>query len=298
MANTAEDEGKEKIELTREELEEIVDRKVKERVEKELGKKSSSQNQEQEGEPELSRRSFLKKLGAGTIGLGTLSLIPSASALNIRSDSLSFYGGSGSGLDLNVDNSGNITSYGLLDINGNDIEDSGTTIWDSSSSHVPSSAVQSSGLDADTVDGQDASDIGGSVNQSTGSEGTFQGKALRLFGRGSNRLYVTYGKHDRTEFMNDNGSTGTTEGFNTMRTVTRWEARISGDGTADLYVTTVGGSQNLVGGVANAGTDSDFADGTTTVYEVDQGKIGWHGADSVDFTIYGYGLDKTSVTLT
>ncbi|MFT4892742.1 MAG: hypothetical protein ACI8Z7_000530 [Candidatus Nanohaloarchaea archaeon] len=120
------------MELSEEELEKLVEKKVEERFEEEReydqsGRKKSSMN----------RRQFLKKLGAGTLGLGALSLAPT-SALNIRSNGLTFYGGNSSGTDLDVDNSGNVSLYGdLTDNNSN-------TIWDSSQQHVPASALESS----------------------------------------------------------------------------------------------------------------------------------------------------------
>lgn len=77
-----------------EELQEIIERKVKERMEKEREKikqdavkevqnklkTNSKKKKEATEKEEMSRRSFLKKLGLGAAGLGAASLIPSASA--------------------------------------------------------------------------------------------------------------------------------------------------------------------------------------------------------------------------
>ena len=51
---------------------------------------------------------------------------------------------------------------GILDANGNDLKDAGTTIWDSSAGHVPAENVEQgagSGLDADTLDGSHRQDV-------------------------------------------------------------------------------------------------------------------------------------------
>jgi hypothetical protein len=128
-----------KIEIRKSELEDLIRQKAEEIVEERRDNTSADEKREA-----ISRRSFLKKLGVGVAGLSTLSLAP-ASALNIRSNGLTFYGGENSETDLNVDNSGNLTLHGdLTDENGN-------TIWNSTSSEIPSNSVQSSGLDADTV---------------------------------------------------------------------------------------------------------------------------------------------------
>jgi hypothetical protein len=83
-------------------------------------KKSSKETEESFSDSgnEISRRNFLKKIGLGAAGLGVLGVSP-ASALNIRSDSLSFYGGSGeSGTDFNIDSNGDVSINGVMTING------------------------------------------------------------------------------------------------------------------------------------------------------------------------------------
>ncbi|MFQ3275516.1 MAG: hypothetical protein ACI9LV_000780 [Candidatus Nanohaloarchaea archaeon] len=132
---------KTKIEVTESELKELVEEKAREIVEERNRKESSS-------EQDISRRGFLKKIGAGTLGLGALSLLP-ASALNVRTDGFSFYGGQGSSLDFDIDNSGN------LQIHGDITDDNLNTIWSSTDQHIPAANIQQgsgSGLDADTVD--------------------------------------------------------------------------------------------------------------------------------------------------
>jgi hypothetical protein len=56
---------------------------------------------------------------------------------------------------------------GPMDVSGNDIKDVQNIIWDSSEQYVPSSAIEQgegSGLDADTVDGRQVSDIGSGIS--------------------------------------------------------------------------------------------------------------------------------------
>lgn len=84
MDSTAE---KEDSEIDHERIERIVERKVEERLEKENKNEENAQSEEN-----ISRRDFLKQLGAGAAGLGLISMLPSASALNFRTNDLSFYG--------------------------------------------------------------------------------------------------------------------------------------------------------------------------------------------------------------
>lgn len=61
------------------------------------------------------------------------------------------------GNDLIDFGDGLTTLYNNLDLNGNDLVDGTTTVWDSSAGHIPNSSIQTNNLDADTVDGYDAS---------------------------------------------------------------------------------------------------------------------------------------------
>ena len=56
----------------------------------------------------MDRRGFMKSLGVGAAGLGALALTPGASALDIRSDDLSFYNQASGGLQLKVDSNGDL----------------------------------------------------------------------------------------------------------------------------------------------------------------------------------------------
>jgi len=87
--------------------------------------------------------------------------------------------------DLNFDQFGHVTSAtgtdfdsryynvngdslsGLMDVSGNNIQDAQTVIWNSSQQYVPASSIQQgpgSGLDADTVDGVQATDLGSNIS--------------------------------------------------------------------------------------------------------------------------------------
>lgn len=91
-------------------IEEIVEKKLDEK----LGRNERSSD---EREDEISRRSFLKKLGYG-VGLGTLTLLPSASALDFRGSSMNLMESSGASPYFEVDSSGNTYADGAIYANG------------------------------------------------------------------------------------------------------------------------------------------------------------------------------------
>lgn len=99
-------------------------------------------------EQKVSRRGFLKKLGLGAAGIGALSLAPAASKLTISNSGITKDGGQSFWHEgnlvpsnyLKLDGSNSMT--GSLSLNGNDIVDNSTTIWDSSNSYIPSGVVQ------------------------------------------------------------------------------------------------------------------------------------------------------------
>lgn len=132
-----------------------------EELESKIKKSDITEGQSVEAsENEISRRSFLKKLGAGAIGLGALSL-PVASKVTITDSSVKKDGSDFwfSGLSSNYD------------LSGQNITDSGTTVWDTSNSHIPQGSVEKTGFDADSVDGYDiqknGSDTSGVINFKT-----------------------------------------------------------------------------------------------------------------------------------
>lgn len=84
--NTAEEE---KMEITEDELKELIDERVEKRLKEEKQKQRKTSDKEK-----VSRRDFLKKLGAGALGLGALSL-PSVSAFDVRADSFDVFTGTG-----------------------------------------------------------------------------------------------------------------------------------------------------------------------------------------------------------
>ncbi len=63
----------------------------------------------------LTRRGFLKKMGMGTVGAGTLAMIPSASSIEFRDNGLTFYGGQSSPVDFDVDDDGNASFRGAVE---------------------------------------------------------------------------------------------------------------------------------------------------------------------------------------
>ncbi|QGA80262.1 twin-arginine translocation signal domain-containing protein [Candidatus Nanohalobium constans] len=69
-------------------LQQIIEKKVQKEVQKtvkNLKQSEESKEKTENSSEEVSRRSFLKKLGAGAIGLGAASLLPSASAYKVKS---------------------------------------------------------------------------------------------------------------------------------------------------------------------------------------------------------------------
>lgn len=105
--------SEEKIEITKSELEELVERKVEEKL------KKNENSVKSEESDEISRRNFLKKLGAGAIGLGALTL--PTSALSVRDSDFDVFTGSGPDSLTNyfsVDSSGVKVSNTSLDVNG------------------------------------------------------------------------------------------------------------------------------------------------------------------------------------
>ena len=131
-------------------VEEIVEKKVEERMEKQKQEireevkqdlRQNLKNHKYEESEKISRRGFLKKLGAGAIGLGALSLAPAASKVTIS--------------DLGITENGNAFWHqGELATNL-----AGTNLQNDGSGNLEVVQGDGSGLDADTLDGSDATDI-------------------------------------------------------------------------------------------------------------------------------------------
>lgn len=109
-------------------VEKLIEEKVRKELEKNSHNLPNENNQRSNARTKnkknsnLSRRNFLKKMGAGIISLGFLSL-PSVSAIDFKSDNLKFYGGQESSKDFEVDNSGNTYAQGSIYANG------GNKVW-------------------------------------------------------------------------------------------------------------------------------------------------------------------------
>ena len=138
-----ENSSEEEISVTRSELEEIIDRRVEQKL-KQKEEKETVKNQNQE----LTRRKFLKMAG---LGAGALGLSSATSALS--------FSPLGSGGGASKQKLSEVLSEGN-DVNNQDIVDNGTTIWDSNNNEIPAASVDEANLDADTLDGQHATDIG------------------------------------------------------------------------------------------------------------------------------------------
>lgn len=123
-----ENSSEEEISVTRSELEEIIDRRVEQKLKQKEKETVKNQNQK------LTRRRFLKMagLGAGAIGFSTLG----TSWFSVNQNT-----GGGSSTLSKVLSNGN-------DVNGQNIVDNGTTIWDTNNQEIPSSQVQN--LDSHT----------------------------------------------------------------------------------------------------------------------------------------------------
>ena len=287
LANTADDEDKEKVEMDKEELEELIDRRVEKRVQEELDKRENNEtNSEQDTENQdnsISRRNFLKKLGAGAIGLGALSLSP-ASALNIRSDNLEFFSGPDTSVsDFSVDSAGNIglsgsDIHGVSQIDGSSgnhrIRFDSSSSWleftdqsnsrsdivtndvylDSTSTGWLSNIEDSSSnsIDADTVDGSHASELGSSKAAVVYPvvTGSTVGNSTKMNVHESGSIYVEAGQKQSNHgvsatpvwrkngnFLVSNGS-GTTVNVSSGDTLTASSLRQSGTYETNVYGST------------------------------------------------------------
>lgn len=138
-------EADETIEIKKSELEKLIERKVEKRI-----SSRNSQENSKENSSDMTRRQFLKKAGLGTAGLA--ALMSPVSALDIKSDEFSVSTGSDSDSlseNLLVRGDGNIEiPNGNLDINSNSIR-----------------GVDD--IEANTVNGEDADDLGSGADEET-----------------------------------------------------------------------------------------------------------------------------------
>jgi hypothetical protein len=123
------------MEISEEELEKLVEKKVEERLKEREKESENNSTSEKQKEEKIDRRQFLKMAG---LGAGAIGLTSATSALTF-----SPLGGGGASKQ---------TLSGVLsegnDVNGQDIVDGGTTIWNTNQQHIPSSQVQN--LDSHT----------------------------------------------------------------------------------------------------------------------------------------------------
>ncbi|MFB6208710.1 MAG: twin-arginine translocation signal domain-containing protein, partial [Candidatus Nanohaloarchaea archaeon] len=105
-----------------EKLNEAMKERLDGRVEELLGERETDSGEE------VSRRSFIKKLGLGAMGVGLASLIPSGSAYNIRSsDGLEVWGNGTKYFDVNPSGPVEVKNADLRLATGQFIEDGGGT---------------------------------------------------------------------------------------------------------------------------------------------------------------------------
>ncbi|QGA80323.1 twin-arginine translocation signal domain-containing protein [Candidatus Nanohalobium constans] len=84
-----------------EKLSQLIEQKIEEKVEQVSSRETEQREKNtKEEKEEVSRRGFLKKLGAGALGLGAASMLPSVSAYDIKSsDGLEVWSGSNQLID-------------------------------------------------------------------------------------------------------------------------------------------------------------------------------------------------------
>lgn len=177
-----------------ENIEELIEEKVEKRVQEELERRES-QTKAENNDNHISRRRFIKKAGVGALGLGALSLLPSASALDVRSstglevfddgneflqvqsDEIDVLGGAD--LDLNSNNIKNVNQ-----LNGQDADNLGVTDH-SNLSNVTSGQHHSRYTDSEAVSAGESAGFTDMGDYSTNGSRDF-------LGNGDGRVLVTY----------------------------------------------------------------------------------------------------------
>lgn len=96
-----------------EKLDKIIEQKIEERIDKKLEEKlgEKGNRQEKTQSDKISRRKFIKKMSAGTAGIGAAAFLPMSSAFNIRTSNPLQYFNSSSSTDPNF----SVQSDGTLD---------------------------------------------------------------------------------------------------------------------------------------------------------------------------------------
>ena len=157
------------LEIKESELEALIEKKVEEKLGKSQGKVDPSQENSSSG---LDRREFLKRSGLGALGLG--ALLSPVSALSVKDSSFDVFTGTsssdltnylsvGQGGPVNIQNTSldlnNQDINGVNQINGSDASSLTTLNEVNNNADVPNADYADNAGDADTVDGQHASDF-------------------------------------------------------------------------------------------------------------------------------------------
>ena len=164
----------------------------------------SGQKSSEKDEKEISRRSFLRKLGAGAVGLGALSLAPAASRLTITDTGIE----GSSGLDfldsgsqyLKVNDGGLVEALNGFAVQGGAEPSSGAAIsqtWNNSTGTIAAYDYDSAAYQTLRLQGNDVEILGrGGLIDLTGSVASSPAN-LRIAtdqavedGSGNNRLYL------------------------------------------------------------------------------------------------------------
>lgn len=230
-------------------LGELIEKKVEE-VEKEEEAGDEAWNPVDS----ITRRKFLKMIGLGAGGLA----ISSQAAAGFLSLDQSGSGGGGGGSSQTLSE---VLSEGN-DISGTDIVDGGTTVWDTSNTHVPQNVIEQgsgSGLNADTVDGNEASDLGG--------------RSSPAFLQATSTYTSTTGSAPTTTFTYTVPHPSSITGSVFLKN--RWHHTGAGNPSATLYVSVNSSSITYTQKQLTSSTDSTSV---TT-------QISWSGGDQLQFKL-------------
>jgi len=210
-----------------EKLEKLIEKKVEKSVIEEKTQKTNDSTRD------LSRRSFLKKLGAGAIGLGALGVSPSAAGFSrVLSTSEE---GSGGGLDADT-----VDGKDASEIGG--VPSGVILMWSGSISNIPSGWVLCDGNNG-TPNLQDRFVVGAGANYTVDSTGGSANVTLtesEMPSHNHSGSTTTDGSHSHTYYTGrDNGGTpgssGSADSVDTASTAS------AGDHNHSLSINSSGG---------------------------------------------------------